>query len=264
MINASSPCRVLIVEDNEAVAVVLKRHLVEAEKRRGIRFDVSITSSAQDANELAKARAVDIFVVDLGLPDEKQFGNVSTNVGLRLLPFLTCNPECGIIVYSAEAKSAFFQLTMEIGIDDYIEKTDPSEFVVEKIISVWRRILSARIERSNLEKNRGRSFRIGEWIYTIGNQTLRASSGVKRDVGVTEHEFLKYLVLSQDHSIDVQGLRLFVTRRSDSDDETDKKTMENTIYRLRRKLGPTFKLTYQGKGVYVLEEVASILNDSIV
>jgi DNA-binding response OmpR family regulator len=256
MIDAHTSCRVLIVEDEDAVAQVLRRILGDFEKRRGIRFDVRVTSSSERARELADARNVDIFVVDLGLPDESRSREVSPNVGVRLLTHLTRNPNCGIIVYSAEAKSAFFQLTMKIGIDDFIEKTDPAEYVVEKIIAVWRRILSARIERSNLEKHRGRSFRIGEWYFTIGNQTLANLDGEERNIGITEHEFLKHLVLSRDHSIDIEGLMLFVVRRKEPDEETYKKTMENLVYRLRKKLGDSFKLTYAGQGRYVLAEVA--------
>jgi DNA-binding response OmpR family regulator len=248
MPNANSSCRVLIVEDNEEVAIVLKRLLEEAEKQRRIRFDVSITSSVIESQARSDSRVVDIFVVDLGLPDEKALGRTSANVGMRLLSILADKSDCGIIVYSVEAKSAFFQLTMRIGIDDFIEKTDPSEFVVEKIIAVWRRILSARIERSNLEKNRGRSFRIGEWVYTIGKQVLVNVSGNKSEVGITEHEFLKYLVLAHDHSIDFEGLRLFVTRRADSDGEADKKTLENLVYRLRKKTRTVFWVNSSGQG----------------
>jgi DNA-binding response OmpR family regulator len=147
--------------------------LAETEKRKSLTFDVSVTSSVRVALERAEARSVDIFVVDLGLPDERRSGQIETNVGLKLIPHLTRNEDCGVIVYSAEAKAAYFMLTMEAGVDDYIEKTDGAEFVVAKIISVWRRIQSARTERENLEKFRGRSFQIGDWT---GNYALELAN----------------------------------------------------------------------------------------
>jgi hypothetical protein len=40
--------------------------------------------------------------------------------------------------------------------------------------------------------------------------------------------------------------------------DADKKTLENLIYRLRKKLGGTFELSHQGGGTYQLHNIRAL------
>ena len=249
MLTSDTPCRVLIVEDDFEIAEVLRRLLSNEERNRRFFFDVKITSSAKDAEKAAVENSADVFVIDLGLEDENQTGRSNSAIGLRLLPRLLKYPNAGIIVYSTEDKRVFYEQVMKIGVDDFIQKTDPSEYVVEKIIAVWRRTISVRNEITHNLSGFGRKFKIGDWDFIVGNQMLLNEFGEKRELGITEHEFLKHLALAADHTIDADALMTFVLRKKRVYDEVDDKALENLIYRLRKKLG-TDTIVYAGGGKY--------------
>lgn len=55
--------RILIVDDNLALAKVLEHYLTK------IGFDTSVATSGIDASELLQRKSVDLVILDIGLPD---------------------------------------------------------------------------------------------------------------------------------------------------------------------------------------------------
>jgi DNA-binding response OmpR family regulator len=263
MFASDAPCRVLIVEDDIEVAKTLQRLLFEVSKTRPFFFDVTITESAIEAAQRSASRDIDIFIVDLKLENESRPGQFSETVGMRLIPKIIDMSGAGIIVYSAEEKSRFYDQLLKIGADDYIQKTNAPSDVIEKLVAVWRRILSVRNEAMHLHVGHGRTFRVGNWTFTIGNRNLSNSSGEECKVGITEHELLKHLALSTDHSVDAHAAGLFVLRRALNDDYDGRKTLENLVYRLRNKLGDEI-IVHTGGGRYMAPLITAMLPPSLV
>ena len=134
--------QILVVDDDAEVSAVVRRLLVELEKARPFRADVTCALSARQALEFANKRKFDIFVVDLKLPDRESDRDPRAAVGRRLLSLLIQKPNSGIIVYSSEPKDRKAGEYLLLGADDFIQKTDGSEFLVEKIYALWRRVKS--------------------------------------------------------------------------------------------------------------------------
>jgi two-component system response regulator RegX3 len=96
--------RVLLVEDDEAVAESLRRGLV--------RFGYDVERVAT-GSETLQARAVDLVLLDLGLPDTD---------GLDVCRSLRARSDVPIIVISARADEADRVAGLELGADDYVSK----------------------------------------------------------------------------------------------------------------------------------------------
>jgi DNA-binding response OmpR family regulator len=232
-----SPCKVLIVEDEGEVSAVLSRYLAQSQVERRIKFEISITDNIIEAVKLAERNSIDIFIVDLGLDDPLNKDRNDRNVGLRYVPVIASSSDAGIIIYSSEEKNDFFEQLLKVGVDDYIQKSDPYSFVVEKVIALWRRIISVRREVFRFRQGHIRTFLVGQWRFTVGDKVVINESGQKQTLSITEHELLKHLVLSDGNSIDQESISAFVLKRPDYNSYEVKKSIENLIYRLRKKFG---------------------------
>jgi DNA-binding response OmpR family regulator len=237
MFTTADACRVIIVEDQAAIAEQLRAKLFETGRKRGFFFDISATADVRQAALRVENKNTDIFIVDLGLEKPSQPGVSWPSVGLALIAkILERSNSAGIIVYSQEPRDRYYTHLLEAGVDDYIEKIDPPEFVVEKVIAVWRRAISVRNDALYFEGGYGKAFMIGDWYFTVGDQSISNSLGDRVNLSVTEHEFLKHLVLSTDNSIDLEELATFVLRKKDYELGEVRKAFDNLKYRLTKKL----------------------------
>jgi two-component system, OmpR family, response regulator RegX3 len=114
--------QVLLVEDDEPVATALRRGLV----RYG--YDVEWVATGSEA---LRARAVDLVLLDLGLPDTD---------GLDVCRLLRARSDVPIIVISARADEADRVAGLELGADDYVSKPFGVREVVARIRAVMRRV----------------------------------------------------------------------------------------------------------------------------
>ena len=117
--------RVLLIEDNVAVAETIRRFL----ERSGMRTAWAPTGAR--GMELKKSFAPDVVLVDLGLPD--------TN-GVSLIGWLSQEHDCGIIVVSGRGEETERVVGLELGADDYIAKPVHLREMVARIRAVHRRI----------------------------------------------------------------------------------------------------------------------------
>jgi two-component system response regulator RegX3 len=114
--------RVLLVEDDEPVAVSLRRGLV----RYG--YDVEWVPTGSEA---LRHHDVDLVLLDLGLPDVD---------GLDVCRLLRARSDLPIIVISARADEADRVAGLELGADDYVSKPFGVREVVARIRAVMRRV----------------------------------------------------------------------------------------------------------------------------
>jgi two-component system response regulator RegX3 len=114
--------RVLLVEDDEPVALSLKRGLV----RYG--YDVEWVASGAEA---LRAGPADVVLLDLGLPDTD---------GLDVCRSLRARSDVPIIVISARSDEVDRVAGLELGADDYVSKPFGVREVIARIRAVLRRV----------------------------------------------------------------------------------------------------------------------------
>jgi two-component system, OmpR family, response regulator RegX3 len=116
------PVKVLLVEDDDAVAESLTRGL----GRYG--FDVEWVRTGAEA---LRAELGDVVLLDLGLPDID---------GLDVCRQLRARSDVPIIVISARADETDRVVGLEIGADDYVSKPFGVREVIARIRAVLRRV----------------------------------------------------------------------------------------------------------------------------
>lgn len=99
--------RVLIVEDDEAI----RRFLATTLEAEG--YTVFEAPSARDGETLAGNRRIDVFLIDLGLPDRD---------GVELIQRLRAWTQRPVIVISARSQEREKVQALDAGADDYLTK----------------------------------------------------------------------------------------------------------------------------------------------
>src|SRR3954470_24922384 len=115
------PVRVLMVEDDDAIAVPLARGL----EREGLEVERAATGEAALA-----ADGYDVVLLDLGLPDVD---------GFEVCRRLRARSEVPIIVVTARGDEVDRVVGLELGADDYIVKPFGFRELLARIRAVTRR-----------------------------------------------------------------------------------------------------------------------------
>ena len=118
------PMRVLIVEDDDAIATPLAKGL----EREGLAVDRVETGA--DALDRSAATAFDVVLLDLGLPDRD---------GFDVCRELRARSDVPIIVVTARSEEVDRVVGLELGADDYIVKPFGLRELVARIRAVVRR-----------------------------------------------------------------------------------------------------------------------------
>jgi DNA-binding response OmpR family regulator len=200
--------RLLVVEDDEAIAVPLAEGL----ERAG--YEVERASTGQEA--LARASHVELVLLDLGLPD-MDGGDVCRHIrATSLVP---------IIVVSARADESERVLGLELGADDYIVKPFGMRELIARVRAVTR--------RSQADGEAIGPQRVG--TVEIDRRTRRVTVE-DREVLLTPKEFDLLSLLGEDPGA-------VVTRQQIMDEVWDPhwygptKTLDVHVAALRKKLG---------------------------
>lgn len=115
----------LIIEDNKRIATSLEQGLTESG------YSVRAVHNGSEALKAMAEQAVDLVVLDLGLPDIH---------GLDLLPQLKKNkPALPVIILTARGEVEDRVIGLEAGADDYIVKPFAFSELVARIRAIERR-----------------------------------------------------------------------------------------------------------------------------
>lgn len=125
--------RILLVDDETSI----QRAVAPLLRSRG--YDVDVAGTGADALRVVAARAPDLVVLDLGLPDME-----GTAVCRRIRENLTTP----IIVLSARGAEADKVNALDLGADDYVTKPFGPEELLARIRVALRRVLSDDAEES--------------------------------------------------------------------------------------------------------------------
>jgi DNA-binding response OmpR family regulator len=274
--NIKDAPRVLIVEDQIEYAKVLRRALIEFDPPYPD-LHVEWTSDPRVARQHVDRDDIDIYIVDLKFPDEENQSVETPEIGRELAKDILQKTEAGLIVHSSLDADPYSIEFMMLGADDYIQKGergDPIEgkregsrvlveeqklytYIKLKVISVWRRVQNIRPEHSRNLAHTNRTFLVGDWKFTVRKRDLVNQRGQTIRITSSEHALLEYLCLVQDHEIDVRTINLDILKRQPEEAE---KRVDNHIYRMRTRLGPSVELVSNREGKYRLLTVNEVLS----
>ncbi|HAI97057.1 MAG: DNA-binding response regulator [Cycloclasticus sp.] len=202
--------RVLVVEDDE----VLQRQLVDKLSEKG--FAVDATDAGADALYYGAEYAIDVAIIDLGLPDIS---------GLDVIKqFRSKGINFPILILTARTRWEEKVEGLEAGADDYLAKPFHSEELLARVNALIRR-----------------SAGIATPLLTCGPIQLdtNAQRVMVEDKAVEltayEYKMLEYMML---HSGKVMSKTEITEHLYDQDFDRDSNVIEVFVGRLRKKLDP--------------------------
>jgi two-component system response regulator MprA len=220
--------RVLVVEDDEDIADVLRRSL------RGEGYEVQTSGDGVEALDVAAGFVPDLVVLDLGLPRLD---------GVEVCRRLRADSDVPILMLTARAETEDRVDGLDSGADDYLVKP----FERQELLARIRALLRRRPPRGSS------SLQVGDLALNPDTREVRRGD---REIELTNREFelLEYLMRNE---------RLVISRERLLDDvwgydpTAATNTIDVFISNLRRKLEaggePRLLHTKRGAG-YVLKE----------
>jgi DNA-binding response OmpR family regulator len=250
--------RVLLVEDDEEYAIDLQSKLRHSHAKSP-RLSVDIARDFETALKFLDEDQIDIYIIDLSIIESPGTKDARKEAGIRLIQRIVARSSAGIIVHSSLSQDTEAEPLLNGGADDYIEKSlHAPQIIGAKIWALWRRIQQTRPQFSERFVHSRRVFQVGNWRFVIGDRDLVSVSGETARLSPTEHAFLRHLCTLEGHEIERREFNVSVLGRKEHEDDG---RIDNMIYRLRDKLGPSFDLISKGKGVYRLLSV-KVLNSA--
>ena len=193
-------------------------------------FKVSLAATGKEMLACIDSEAIDLVLLDLGLPDED---------GLVLARQVRARSSLPIIVVTARKEQKDRLAALEIGADDYLTKPfDPEELTLRV-----RNILGRAGDGSNTNaeealRERTEVFKFLGWTLDAGGHSLTGLDGDKVKLTRAEFNLLTSLarapnrVLSHDYLLDAVS--------QDADAPTDR-LIDILISRVRKKIEPNQK-----------------------
>ena len=220
--------RILIVEDDEIIAGLVKKHL----ESWGYQVDL-ISDFSQVLAEFVR-KDPQLVLLDLKLP----FFN-----GFHWCEEIRKISQVPVIFLSSTADNMNMVMAMSRGADDFIAKPFDLEVLAAKVQAILRRTYSFGNTFSLMEY-KGTVLNLGNGTLTVGEQKLE----------LTKNE-LKILQILYEHRGQVVSRDAIMTRLWESDSFVDDNTLTVNVTRLRKKIEGAglkgFILTKKGMGYMV-------------
>lgn len=220
--------RILIVEDDEIIAGLVKKHL----ESWGYQVDL-ISDFSQVLAEFVR-KDPQLVLLDLKL----SFFN-----GFHWCEEIRKISQVPVIFLSSAADNMNMVMAMSRGADDFIAKPFDLEVLAAKVQAILRRTYSFG-NTSNLMEYKGTVLNLGNGTLTVGEQKLE----------LTKNE-LKILQILYEHRGQVVSRDAIMTRLWESDSFVDDNTLTVNVTRLRKKIEGAglkgFILTKKGMGYMV-------------
>lgn len=214
--------RVLLIEDNAAVAETLQKFI----ERSGMRTAWAQTGAR--AIELKRSFMPDVVLVDLELPDTS---------GVKLISWLAGQQDCGIIVVSGRSEEAERIVGLELGADDYIAKPPQLREMVARIRAVHRRSQprgAVAAETISLAAPGTHPVRVGPWRLDLQRRAVSSTDGQPIPVTSAEFNAFQELALANGQPVSRERLSEQALRRPWRPED---RSIDQLIFSLRRKLG---------------------------
>lgn len=218
--------RVLVVEDDTAIAMPLLRGLAKAG------FEPTLVTTGGQALE---ADATDVVLLDLGLPDMD---------GLDVCRRLRAESDVPILITTARGEEMDKVLCLEIGADDYLVKPFGVRELVARMRAVLRRSTVDPTSRDD-DTNPAAPLEFGDLVVDERSRRVMVSG---EEIALTPKEFDLFALLTSDPGA-VFRRETIIDRVWDHSWYGATRTMDVHIASLRKKLGhPEWIHTVRGVG----------------
>jgi len=219
--------RVLIVEDDNALAVRLAAVIAEAG------FIAETVADGNEAAFLGCTEDYDAAVLDLGLPGQD---------GISVLhQWRESGRDFPVLILTGRGRWSDKLAGFGAGADDYLTKPFLHEEVVLRIRALLRRARGGNAEPV---------LKVGPLCYDT-NTGRFSVDGVMLNLTAQEQRILAYLIHRRDRVVSRSEIGEHVYAR---DLEPDSNTVDVLIGRIRRKLGHSLIVTERGMGFRLTEE----------
>jgi len=173
--------RILIVEDTIDIAQALQHHL----ERRG--YETFLATKAGQALALAHTHALDLVVLDLGLPDRDGYG-VLEQMRER-------GDNTPVLILSGRSEEADKVKGFRLGADDYVTKPFSALELMERVAALLRR--SAHRLAAHAEANPGGGLSDDELRTRFGLTARQVEIARLLAEGLSNAEIARKLVVSE-------------------------------------------------------------------
>lgn len=207
----------LLIEDSPEYQLLVRVALAE-------RFNVTVTSSADEAQRALGGTEFDLILIDVGLPGKD---GLALCQELRRDPRLQSTP---ILFVTGRRDPQDLVQGFEVGADDYIYKPFHPDELKARIEARFKRAQGAATQKDHFWK--------ADLRFAIGKQRVtHTAGGTDRELDLTPNEFriLYHLAKNEGRTLsraeilrEVWGENLHVVER----------TVDKHICSLRRKMGP--------------------------
>lgn len=224
---------ILVVEDEEPIANILKFALERAEYRVTCVFD------GPEALTVWRTHQPDLILLDVMLPGMDGFDVLRTIRAASVVP---------VIMLTAKDDEIDKVLGLELGADDYVTKPFSTRELLARVKANLRRI---NLDEANDDKRRDRLI-IHDLVVDLTLYQV-TKSGVPVTLTHREFQLLAFLAARPGQ---VYTREQLVTEIWGMDYEGDERAVDVTIRRLREKLEPDasqpqYVMTRRGVGYYV-------------
>jgi DNA-binding response OmpR family regulator len=206
--------RLLVVDDDSEIAALLKRYL----SAQG--FSVSTVSNGKDMLAHLAANAIDLVLLDLGLPGED---------GLELTRHLHEHWHGPVIIVTGRADSVDRIVGLELGADDYVTKP----FELRELLARIRSVLRRAGERPRNMGSQAVAYRFAGYRLELQSRTLTDASGEPIALTSGEYELLLVFVTHANRVLSRDELMNHLYGR---DSGPYDRAVDVQIGRLRRKI----------------------------
>ena len=206
----------LIVEDDELVQALLAAYL----KAEG--FKVSYAGTGKEMLAILNTEAIDLILLDLGLPDED---------GLTLTRQVRARSSLPIVVITARKGREDRLAALELGADDYLTKPfDPEELVlrVQNLLGRSRGDGAGEVAARN-----NSAIEFDGWKIDLGGRTITHPSG--SDIMLTNAEFNLFAALAKAPNR-VLSRDFLLDAVSRDDEASSDRLIDVLISRVRKKI----------------------------
>jgi DNA-binding response OmpR family regulator len=229
---AAAPARVLVVEDEPAIATQIARRLTA----EGWRVDVAADGLA--GVEAARSGRPDVIVLDVMLPGID---------GLEVCRRVQAERPVPVLMLTARDDETDMLVGLGVGADDYMTKPFSMRELVARLKALLRRVERAQAVVTASEPS-APPLELGDLVIDRAQRRV-SRAGTEAHLTPTEFDLLVCLALSPRTVLTRERLLAEVW---DWADASGTRTVDSHVKALRRKLGPDLIRTVHGVG-YALE-----------
>lgn len=222
---------IVVVDDDQAVREIVSDCLGNAG------YQVTTLESGQKLSAIIKEQAVDLVVLDLGLPDRD---------GLSLMREIKAQSNVGVIILSGRGETTERIIGLEVGADDYLGKPFEPRELLARIRSVLRRVEKMQ----EIGSDSGDVFTFERWALDRKKLELLAPDGTPIAFTSSEFSLLQAFVEHPNRVLSRDQLMEFAY---DIDKPAFDRSIDVKITRLRKKIeadpkNPKFIKTIRNHG----------------